>query len=267
MCEITDLWKKIINEGEVKTDRTGVGTLSVFGGQLTFNLLEKFPLMTIKKTLWKSAFIEMLWFLRGDTNIKFLKDHNVPIWDAWADVNGSLGPVYGAQWRRWEYVDGTYIDQVADVIKRIKSNPNDRRLIVSAWNVSELPNMALPPCHYNHQLYVSQSKYLDMMVNIRSLDTGLGTPFNVAQYALLLHLYSRSTGLTARFLKVNYGDAHLYLNHVDKIKEILDTKTDVDCKPTLVINTDNTDIDGYTIDDFNIIGYESNEFVKLPIAV
>lgn len=288
MKQFAQLFQKILDEGEEKHDRTGVGTLSIFGGQVCFDLRERFPLVTQKKTLWKSAFIEMLWFLRGENNTKYLKDHNVPIWDAWADKDGNLGPIYGVQWRKWpgkvnwkssygddnEYL-GTNcfsekpadIDQIQLLIDGIKKNPNGRRHIVTAWNPTYIADMGLPPCHRDFQCYVSNDGQLDLMMTIRSWDTALGGPFNIAQYALLTHLIARATGLKARHLKINYGDAHLYLNHVDQIRTMLQTCAPIECPTRLVVNTDNVDIDGYKIEDFDIIGYESHPFIKLPIAV
>lgn len=298
MKAYVDLLNKIIAEGEVRTDRTGVGTLAIFGGQVSFDLRERFPVVTIKKTLIKSALTEMLWFIRGEDNTDYLKAHNVPIWDDWADANGKLGPVYGVQWRKWP--GATYythprdpgiklypedlkgksmsfledlsshsdpIDQLKQLIEKLKTNPKDRRLIVTAWNVADLPRMALPPCHRDFQCFVSNDGDLDLMMSIRSWDTALGGPFNIAQYAFLTHLLARTAGLKPRWLKINYGDAHLYLNHLDAIKERLATVEPIDCPTRLVINTDNTDIDGYKPDDFEVAGYESHPFLKLPIAV
>lgn len=263
-----DLLSNILKNGEERKDRTGVGTLSIFGGQVSFDLREAFPIMTIKKTMWKSAFIEMLWFLRGEPNTKFLKEHNVPIWDDWADAEGNLGPIYGVQWRKWPGKNpGQHLDQVKLLIEGMVKNPNGRRHIVTSWNPTYLAEMGLPPCHRDFQCYVSNDGHLDLMMAIRSWDTALGGPFNIAQYALLAHLIGRTTNLKSRFLKINYGDAHLYLNHVDPIREMLETRQPIVCKPTLLVNTDNTDIDGYKPEDFDIVGYEFNPFIKLPIAV
>jgi thymidylate synthase len=292
-----ELLQKILREGEERKDRTGVGTLSIFGGQLTFDLRDALPVVTIKKTLWKSAFIEMLWFLRGESNTNFLKEYNIPIWDDWADENGNLGPIYGVQWRKWpgkvkiadtvpegnhlystqeiiSFQDHSaccvyqeHLDQVTALIEGIKKNPNGRRHIVTAWNPTYLSEMGLPPCHRDFQCYVSNDGHIDLMMAIRSWDTALGGPFNIAQYALLTHLIGRATGLKPRYLKINYGDAHLYLNHVEPIREMIQTRAPIECKPTLLVNTDNTDIDGYKPEDFDIVGYEFNPFIKLPIAV
>jgi thymidylate synthase len=304
MQQYVDLLTKILEEGEERGDRTGTGTLSVFGGQLSFDLRDRFPLVSIKKTLYKSAFTEMLWFIRGEPNTRFLKQHNIPIWDAWADKDGNLGPVYGVQWRSWpgkiktvstkalgagsgisfpnkhaDYVGlrqdngeehvvyQEKVDQLRDLIARIKSKPEDRRLIVTAWNPGFVDVMGLPPCHRDFQCYVSNDGHLDLMMAIRSWDTCLGGPFNIAQYALLTHLIARATGLKPRHLKINYGDAHIYLNHVEAIRQRLNEVSPLDCKPKLVFNTDNIDIDGYKPEDFDVTGYESHPFLKLPIAV
>lgn len=263
-----ELLQKILREGEERKDRTGVGTLSIFGGQLAFDLRESFPIITIKKTLWKSAFIEMLWFLRGENNTSFLKANNVPIWDDWADVNGNLGPIYGVQWRKWPGKNpGEHIDQVKLLIEGMIKNPNGRRHIVTAWNPTYLADMGLPPCHRDFQCYVTNDGQVDLMMAIRSWDTALGGPFNIAQYALLTHMIARALGMTPRYLKINYGDAHLYLNHVEPIREMINTRKSIDCSPQLLINTDNYLIDGYNVNDFSIDGYEHHPFIKLPIAV
>jgi thymidylate synthase len=303
MQAYVDLLNKIINEGETRTDRTGVGTMSIFGGQVAFDLRERFPLVTVKKTLWKSAFIEMLWFLRGENNTNYLKQYNVPIWDDWVGKNGAppgeLGPIYGVQWRKWpgkvytsltrddlpagvkvigstnqdtfasggEFAYQEQVDQVKNLIEMIKTNPTGRRHIVTAWNPAYIKEMGLPPCHRDFQCYVSNDGHLDLMMAIRSWDTALGGPFNIAQYALLTHLLARATGLKPRHLKINYGDAHLYLNHVEPIREMLATRHPIDCKTELVIATENTDIDGYKPEDFAINGYDFHPFIKLPIAV
>lgn len=298
MMQYVDLLTKILTEGEVRADRTGVGTKSIFGGQLEFDLREAFPLVTIKKTLWRSAFIEMLWFIRGESNTKFLKDHNVPIWDDWADENGNLGPVYGVQWRKWP--GRTYythpanpdikleandlksksmsfledlsthsdpIDQLKLLIDGINKNPTGRRHIVTAWNPTYLDVMGLPPCHRDFQCYASNDGSLDLMLAIRSWDVGLGAPFNIAQYALLTHMIARATNRTVRRLIINYGDAHVYLNHVEPLRELLTTARPRDCFPQLHVMTHNIDIDKYEIDDFGISDYQHGPFLKLPIAV
>jgi thymidylate synthase len=312
--QYVDLINKILAEGEERGDRTGTGTLSIFGGDLKFDLRERFPLVTIKKTLYKSAFIEMLWFIRGEPNTAYLKKHNVNIWDDWADKDGNLGRIYGCQWRSWagkirkfsgarlllwawkndpsydpevdkyvsekDYIgqepgwrsDETYnlyqerIDQLANLIDGIKKNPTGRRHIVTAWQVADLDTMGLPPCHYLFQCYVSNDGHLDLKISKRSTDVGLGLPFNIAQYALLTHLIARATGLKARHLLVSLGDAHLYSTHIEAIKEIINRQPK-NCNPKLIFKTDNIDIDGYKPEDFEIEGYESHPFIKLPIAV
>lgn len=279
MKQWTDLVKHVIDNGEWRNDRTGVGTLSVFGGHIQFDLRDRFPLVQAKETRWKTAFLEMLWFLRGQGNTSWLHDHDCKLWDAWASENGSLGPVYGVQWRDWVKYQGN-IDQVKNVIAGIKSNPHGRRHIVSAWNVADIDKMALPPCHWAHQLYAAEGNHLDMQVNQRSWDLALGAPFNIAQYALLLHLYARATGRKARHLHFSYGDAHIYTNHVGALEELLHRRSDEQQRPRgraarwamqdsaqLVINTDNTDIDGYKPGDFDIVGYCPGPFIKLEVAV
>lgn len=303
MKQYEDLVKRILNEGEERHDRTGVGTLSVFGGQVEFDLRKSFPLVTTKKTLWKHAFIEMLWFIRGEPNTKFLKEHNVSIWDDWADDAGNLGPIYGVQWRRWPgkihaatvdefhgqpwaktenfigfgphraedgesiYLYQEKVDQLQNLINTMMKSPTGRRHIVTAWNPGFISEMGLPPCHRDFQCYVSNDGHVDLMMAQRSWDVGLGAPFNIAQYALLTHLIARATGNKARKLIINYGDAHLYLNHVDIMKQVIEKQDVWPETAQLMINTDNTDIDGYKIEDFSIEGYESGAFVKLPIAV
>ncbi len=263
MRNYVNLANRVLLEGEPRVDRTGVGTLSIFGGSIEFDLRERFPLVTSKETRWRTAFLEMLWFLRGEPHVHFLRKHGSKLWDAWADAHGNLGPVYGCNWRRWRDRHGNPIDQMAAVIESVKSNPQGRRHIVSAWNVAELPEMALPPCHWAHQLYAGNAAWLDMQVYQRSWDLALGAPFNIAQYALLLHLYARATGRIARRLTFSYGDAHIYLNHVDAMKNL--TVREDNAK--LSFHTDNIDIDGYKIDDFRITDYNHGPFIKLDVAV
>lgn len=272
-AQYKDLVKRILIEGEERQDRTGTGTLSVFGGQMKFDLRERFPLVQCKETRYKVAFLEMLWFLRGEGNTEYLNDNGCKLWDAWADENGNLGPVYGQQWRSWtrEHYDGTGVethtyDQVKSVIQGIKNNPHGRRHIVTAWNVGELSEMALPPCHWWHQLYAVGEEYLDLRVDLRSNDVGLGTSFNISQYALLLHLYARATGRKPRYLTYQYGDAHLYKDHVEAMKEVVDRPAISD-NAQIVFHTENTDIDDYKPEDFEIVGYKSHDFVKLPVSV
>lgn len=276
-AQYKELVKRILTEGEERHDRTGTGTVSVFGGQMKFDLRERFPLVQCKETRYKVAFLEMLWFIRGEGNTKYLNDNNCKLWDAWADGRGNLGPVYGVNWRYWKSwheVDGDHfdyyiydtIDQVKEVIQGIKNNPHGRRHIVTAWNVGELEEMALPPCHWAHQLYATNDGYLDMMVHQRSWDIGLGNPFNIAQYALLLHLYSRATGRKPRYMTYTYGDAHLYKDHVEAMKEVIERPA-IEDNAQIVFHTGNTDIDGYKPEDFEVVGYKSHEFVKLPVSV
>lgn len=264
-----DLVQDILQYGERRDDRTGVGTLSIFDAKLSFDLRQRFPLVTIKETRWKIAFLEMLWFLRGEATTEWLNNHGSKLWDAWADEDGELGPIYGSQWRRWfNWDEGhTHTDQVKMLIEGLRTNPTGRRHIVTAWNVADLPYMALPPCHWAHQCYVTDDGHLDLKVFIRSSDVALGLPFNIAQYALLTHLYARAAGLTARRLIVDIGDAHLYLNHVDAMREAVSTRNPVDCHPRLWIKTDNTDIDGYKPEDFAITGYTFHPHIPLPVAV
>lgn len=278
-----NLVQRILTEGEQRFDRTGTGTLSVFGGHMQFDLRERFPLVQCKETRYKVAFLEMLWFLRGEGNTKYLNDNNCKLWDAWADKYGYLGPVYGVNWRNWKKygieefdnpadeplftIEDLYIDQVKQVIEGIKTNPHGRRHIVTAWNVAELDEMALPPCHWAHQLYASGDEYLDMQVNQRSWDIGLGSPFNIAQYALLLHLYARATGRKPRYLHFSYGDAHIYNDHKEGMFDVLLNRNLIEDDAQIVFHTDNTDIDGYKLEDFEIVGYKSHPFVKLNVSV
>lgn len=262
MKNYQQLVQTILRDGEERHDRTGVGTLSIFDAKLTFDLRDRFPLVTMKQTRYKLAFLEMLWFLRGEHHAKWLHEHGCKLWDAWADYNGYLGPIYGVQWRRWEFGEDS-IDQVSELIDGLKTQPHSRRHLVSAWNVADLDEMALPPCHWAHQCYVSKEG-LDLKVFIRSSDVALGLPFNIAQYALLTHLYARAVGVPVRRLIVDIGDAHLYLNHVEAMSALPEPVAD---DAQLVIKTDNTDIDGYKPDDFEIVGYKPHPFVKLPVAV
>ena len=266
MQQYIDLVNRVLREGEPRADRTGVGTLAVFGGRIEFDLRERFPLVTVKETRWKTAFLEMLWFLRGETNTKYLNRHGCTLWDAWADRRGNLGPVYGAQWRRWRDTEWDDVDQIAVLIDGLKNNPQGRRHIVSAWNVAELDYMALPPCHWAFQCYVSNSGELDMQVNQRSWDLALGAPFNIAQYALLLTLLARATGLKPRKLAFAFGDAHIYQNHVEAMREVVQRPV-VEDIAMLAIGTDNRDIDRYVLDDFQVLGYLPHPFVKLDVAV
>ena len=266
MQQYVDLVNRVLREGEPRADRTGVGTLAVFGGRIEFDLRERFPLVTVKETRWKTAFLEMLWFLRGETNTEYLHRHGCTLWDAWADGRGNLGPVYGVQWRRWRDTEWDDVDQIAVLIDGLKNNPQGRRHIVSAWNVAELDDMALPPCHWAFQCYVSNSGELDMQVNQRSWDLALGAPFNIAQYALLLTLLARATGLEPRKLAFAFGDAHIYQNHVEAMREVVQRPV-VDDIAVLAVTTTNTHIDCYALDDFQVLGYAPHPFVKLDVAV
>lgn len=266
MQQYVDLVSRVLREGEPRADRTGVGTLAVFGGRIEFDLRERFPLVTVKETRWKTAFLEMLWFLRGETNTGYLHRHGCTLWDAWANGRGNLGPVYGAQWRRWRDTEWDDVDQIAVLIDGLKNNPQGRRHIVSAWNVAELDYMALPPCHWAFQCYVSNSGELDMQVNQRSWDLALGAPFNIAQYALLLTLLARATRLEPRKLSFAFGDAHIYQNHVEAMREVVQRPV-VDDIAVLAVTATNTHIDCYVLDDFKVLGYAPHPFVKLDVAV
>ena len=273
MKHYADLVSRILQTGERREDRTGTGVLSIFGGQLRFDLRERFPLVTVKETRWKTAFLEMLWFLRGEPHTEYLHANDCKLWDAWA-VDGHfhfVGPIYGNQWRAWEGKTwsgkNAYVDQIRNLIDGIKANPMGRRHIVTAWNVAQLDDMALPPCHWAFQCYAAHDGHLDMQVHQRSWDMALGAPFNIAGYALLLTLLARATGRQPRRLMFAFGDAHIYLNHVDAMREMV-ARQRYDNEPTrLVINTENTDIDGYSIDDFQIVDYKHQPHIKLPIAV
>lgn len=264
MQEYKNLIRRILVNGEIRgNERTGVGTVSVFNHNMTFDLRQRFPLVTIKETRWKTAFLEMLWFLRGESNIKWLNERGCKLWDAWADKDGNLGPIYGVQWRQ----SGGLLDQINQMIWGLKNNPQSRRHIVTAWEPTDIPFMALPPCHWAHQCYISNDGGLDLTLFMRSSDVALGLPFNIAQYALLTHLYARAAGLTPRYLHVSLGDAHLYLNHVGAMTEVVELDSREWALTKLVINTDNTDIDGYKPEDFNIEGYSHHPHVKLEVAV
>ena len=253
MKQYLDLLDRILTEGVKKEDRTGTGTISVFGNQMRFNLEDGFPLLTTKKLHLKSIIYELLWFLRGDTNIKYLKDHGVSIWDEWADENGELGPVYGHQWRSWPDENGGTIDQIQNVVNQIKNNPDSRRMIVSAWNVAEVERMALPPCHTMFQFYVANGR-LSLQLYQRSADTFLGVPFNIASYALLLQMMAQVTGLKAGDFIHTTGDTHLYLNHLEQAKLQL-TRTPRPL-PRMIINPDVKDIFDFKYEDFQLEGYD-----------
>ena len=264
MKQYLDLERHILNNGVQKTDRTGTGTLSVFGYQMRFNLQEGFPLVTTKKVHLRSIIYELLWFLNGDTNIKYLKDHGVSIWDEWADENGELGPVYGSQWRSWPAPDGQHIDQIAKLIEQIKSKPDSRRHIVSAWNPAEVDKMALPPCHALFQFYVADGR-LSCQLYQRSCDTFLGLPFNIASYALLTHMVAQQCNLDVGDFVWTGGDTHLYSNHLDQVN--LQLSREPYPLPTLKIKRKPDSIFEYMFEDFEILNYQSHPGIKAPIAV
>lgn len=259
-----DLLRDVLEHGTHKSDRTGTGTLSVFGRQLRFDLSKSFPLITTKRVHFKSVAVELLWFLRGDTNVKWMQDQGVTIWDEWADADGELGPVYGVQWRSWPTPDGGHIDQIAELIENLKSNPDSRRHIVSAWNVSELKDMALPPCHAFFQFYVADGK-LSCQLYQRSADTFLGVPFNIASYALLTLMVAQQTGLEPGEFVWTGGDVHIYDNHMDQVlKQLAREPYDY---PQLNITRKPDSIFDYTLEDFEVVGYQHHPTIKAPIAV
>jgi thymidylate synthase len=264
MKQYLDLMRDVLENGASKTDRTGTGTLSVFGRQLRFNLADGFPLLTTKKLHTRSIIVELLWFLNGDTNIKFLHDHGVTIWDEWADENGDLGPVYGHQWRSWPTPNGGTIDQITTVLNQLKQKPDSRRHIVSAWNPSEVDKMALPPCHALFQFYVADGK-LSCQLYQRSADYFLGVPFNIASYALLTHMFAQQCDLLPGEFVWTGGDVHLYTNHIEQAKLQL-TRAPYPL-PQLNICRKPASIFDYKLDDFEIVNYQSHPSIKAPIAV
>jgi thymidylate synthase len=259
-----DLLQHILDNGAKKDDRTGTGTLSVFGYQMRFDLQKGFPLLTTKKLHLRSIIYELLWFLKGETNIKYLKDNGVSIWDEWADAEGNLGPVYGYQWRSWPAADGRHIDQITNVIEQIKKNPNSRRLIVSAWNVGEIDKMKLPPCHMFFQFYVCEGK-LSCLLYQRSADVFLGVPFNIASYALLTLMVAQACGLKPGEFVHTLGDTHLYLNHLDQAR--LQLSRELRPLPTMTVNPDVKDIFSFKFEDFTLEGYDPHPHIKAPVAV
>ena len=268
MQQYHDLLQLVLDTGVRKDDRTGTGTLSVFGHQMRFNLDEAtgggFPLVTTKKVHTRSIIHELLWFLKGDTNIAYLKDNKVTIWDEWADADGNLGPVYGKQWRSWRAPGGDTIDQIAGVVEQIKRNPDSRRLIVSAWNVAELDQMALPPCHLLFQFYVADGK-LSCQLYQRSADLFLGVPFNIASYALLTHMIAQVTGLGVGDFVHTLGDAHIYTNHIEQVKTQLEREHRP--LPSLKLNPEVRDLFAFTFDDIAIENYDPHPAIKAPVAV
>lgn len=264
MLQYQNLMQRILDEGVKKEDRTGTGTISVFGHQMRFNLEEGFPILTTKKLHLKSIIHELLWFINGDTNVKYLQENGVRIWNEWADENGDLGHIYGYQWRSWPDYNGGYIDQLSQVVDTIKNNPDSRRIIVSSWNVADLPNMNLPPCHAFFQFYVADGR-LSLQLYQRSADIFLGVPFNIASYALLLQMMAQVTGLKAGDFVHTLGDAHLYLNHMDQVNLQLSRKPL--SLPKMEINPEKKTVFDFEFSDFNLVGYESYPHIKAEVSV
>ncbi|MCZ8258840.1 MAG: thymidylate synthase [Beijerinckiaceae bacterium] len=264
MQNYLDLMQRVLDEGVPKQDRTGTGTLSLFGAQLRFNLADGFPLVTTKKLHLKSIIHELIWFLAGDTNIRYLKDHGVSIWDEWADDQGDLGPVYGRQWRSWARPDGGVVDQIAELLVEIRRNPDSRRLIVSAWNPADIPDMALAPCHCLFQFHVAAGR-LSCQLYQRSADLFLGVPFNIASYALLTHMVAQVTGLKPGDFVHSFGDVHLYSNHLDQAR--LQLTRQPRPLPVLKLNPAVTDLFAFRFEDIAIEGYDPHPAIKAPVAV
>lgn len=264
MLQYHDLLERVMAEGVEKSDRTGTGTLSVFGHQMRFDLNDGFPVVTTKKIHLRSVIAELFWFLRGDTNVGWLQEHNVKIWNEWADENGELGPIYGYQWRSWPRPDGGQIDQIARVVDSIKTNPASRRHIVSAWNAADIDDMALPPCHTLFQFYVADGK-LSCQLYQRSADIFLGVPFNIASYALLTHMIAQVCDLGVGDFVHTLGDTHLYLNHVEQAR--LQLERDPRPLPRLRLNPDRRSLDDFVIDDVEVLGYDPHPLIRAPIAV
>ncbi|HAO37503.1 MAG TPA: thymidylate synthase [Hyphomonas sp.] len=264
MQQYLNLLQDILDNGHERGDRTGTGTRAVFGRQMRFDLADGFPMVTTKKLHLRSIIIELLWFLKGDTNIAYLKENGVSIWDEWADENGDLGPVYGKQWRSWAAPDGRVIDQIQWVLDEIRTNPNSRRLIVSAWNPADVNDMALPPCHCLFQFNVMDGK-LNCQLYQRSADVFLGVPFNIASYALLTLMMARATGLEAGEFVHTFGDAHLYLNHMEQTR--LQLTREPHALPRMILNPDKIDLFGWEYSDFTVEGYEPHAHIKAPVAV
>jgi thymidylate synthase len=264
MNQYHDLLERILADGAEKHDRTGTGTLSIFGHQMRFNLQAGFPMLTTKRLPLKAIIHELLWFLKGDTNIKYLHEHGVTIWDEWADANGDLGPVYGSQWRSWPAADGSSIDQIKKVVEMIKASPDSRRLIVTAWNPADVDKMALPPCHCLFQFYVGSGK-LSCQLYQRSADIFLGVPFNIASYALLTMMVAQVSGLEPGEFIHTFGDAHLYLNHLEQAREQLTRRPFA--LPVMRLNPAATDIFAFRYEDFSLQNYQAHPHIKAPIAV
>ena len=264
MKQYLNLLQQVLDEGEKKEDRTGTGTISIFGAQSRYDLSEGFPVVTTKKLHLRSIIHELLWFLKGDINVKYLQDNNVRIWDEWADEDGNLGPIYGYQWRSWPAADGSYIDQISQVIDQIKNNPDSRRLIVSAWNVGEIENMALPPCHAFFQFYVSQGK-LSCQLYQRSADLFLGVPFNIASYALLTHMIAQECKLEVGDFIHTLGDAHIYMNHLEQVT--LQLSRQPKPLPKLVLNPEIQSVFDFTYDDIQLVDYQCDEAIRAPVSV
>jgi len=259
-----DLMQHVLGKGVRKEDRTGTGTLSVFGYQMRFDLGAGFPALTTKKLHLRSIIHELLWFLKGDTNIKYLRDNGVSIWDEWADENGNLGPIYGYQWRSWPAVNGEYIDQISQVLDQIRNNPDSRRIIVSAWNVGEIHNMALPPCHAFFQFYVAEGR-LSCQLYQRSADIFLGVPYNIASYALLTMMIAQVTGLKAGDFVHTLGDAHLYSNHLEQTR--IQLQREPRSLPVMKINPDVDELFAFRFEDFEMVDYDPHPHIKAPVAV
>ena len=264
MKQYLNLLQRVLDEGTVKEDRTGTGTISVFGHQMRFNLEDGFPMVTTKKLHLKSIIYELLWFLKGDTNVKYLQDHNVRIWNEWADADGDLGHIYGYQWRSWPDYNGGHIDQISEVVEMLKNNPDSRRIIVSSWNVADLPNMNLPPCHAFFQFYVADGR-LSLQLYQRSADIFLGVPFNIASYALLLMMIAQATGLKAGDFVHTFGDAHIYSNHIEQVK--LQLSREPKALPNMVINPLKKDIFSFQFEDFTLENYDPHPHIKGEVAV
>lgn len=260
-----DLLQKVLDEGEVREDRTGVGTRSLFGAQARYDLKDSFPLLTTKKCHLRSIIHELLWFIKGDTNIAYLKENGVRIWDEWADENGDLGPVYGAQWVRWQTPEGDTVNQIEQVVRDIKGKPDSRRHIVCAWNVGEIDKMALPPCHALFQFYVGQDRTLSCQLYQRSADIFLGVPFNIASYAILTMMVAQVTGLQAKEFVHTFGDLHLYSNHVEQAQ--LQLSRVPRTLPQMKLNPEVTRIEDFKYEDFELVGYDAHPSIKAPIAV